>query len=88
MNDLQNKISEQESRKKLLGSLLKGVVMDMNKKPKRKTTKKQVSDAKKEALDAVLCALRDHKRNIPNEWVNGFNSAISIVGRMVEEQSQ
>ena len=88
MNDLQNKISEQESRKKFLGSLLKETVMDMNKKPKRKTTKKQVSDAKKQTLDAVLCALRDHKRNIPNEWVSGFNSAISIVGRMVEEQSQ
>ena len=87
MNDLQNKISEQESRKKFLSSLLKEAVLDV-KKTKRKTTKKQVSDAKKEALDAVLCALRDHKRNIPNEWVNGFNSAISIVGRMVEEQSQ
>lgn len=87
MIDLQNKISEQESRKKFLSSLLKEAVSDM-KKPKRKTTKKQVSDAKKETLDAVLCALRDHKRNIPNDWLNGFNSAISIVGRMVEEQSK
>lgn len=87
MNDLQNRISEQENRKKFLSSLLKEAVLDV-KKQKRKTTRRQVSDAKKEALDAVLCALRDHKRNIPNEWVNGFNSAISIVGRMVEEQSQ
>lgn len=87
MNDLQNRINEQENRKKFLSSLLKEAVLDV-KKQKRKTTRRQVVDAKKEALDAVLCALRDHKRNIPNEWVNGFNSAISIVGRMVEEQSQ
>lgn len=51
-------------------------------KPKRKTVKQQVREAQAEQLETILIALRDKKRSIPKEWVNGFNSAISLIEGM------
>ena len=50
-------------------------------KPKRKTVRKQVKEAQSEQIEIILIALRDKKRSIPKEWVNGFNSAISLPSR-------
>lgn len=51
-------------------------------KPKRKTARQQVKDAQAEQIELILIALRDKKRSIPKEWVNGFNSAISLIEGM------
>jgi predicted ATP-grasp superfamily ATP-dependent carboligase len=51
-------------------------------KPKRKTVRKQVKEAQSEQIEIILIALRDKKRSIPKEWVNGFNSAISLIEGM------
>ena len=51
-------------------------------KPKRKTARKQVKEAQSEQIEIILIALRDKKRSIPKEWVNGFNSAISLIEGM------
>ena len=51
-------------------------------KPRRKTAKQQVREAQAEQLETILAALRDKKRSIPKEWVNGFNSAISLIEGM------
>ena len=51
-------------------------------KPKRKTVKQQVREAQAEQLETILIALRDKKRSIPKELVNGFNSAISLIEGM------
>lgn len=51
-------------------------------KPKRKTARQQVKDAQAEQIEIILISLRDKKRSIPKEWVNGFNSAISLIEGM------
>lgn len=51
-------------------------------KPKRRTARQQVKDAQAEQIEIILIALRDKKRSIPREWVNGFNSAISLIEGM------
>ena len=48
-------------------------------KPKRRTARQQVKDAQAEQIEIILIALRDKKRSLPKEWVNGFNSAISLI---------
>ncbi|MDH2524672.1 hypothetical protein, partial [Acinetobacter baumannii] len=76
--DIAKTINAQEERKMFLGSLLKVAVEDM-KKPKRKTANQQVKEAKEKLLQQILAELRSHKRNIPDEWERGFNSAMSVV---------
>lgn len=51
-------------------------------KPKRRTARQQVKDAQAEQIEIILIALRDKKRSLPREWVNGFNSAISLIEGM------
>ena len=51
-------------------------------KPKRKTAKQQVREAQAEQLETILIALRDKKRSIQKDWVNGFNSTISLIEGM------
>lgn len=51
-------------------------------KPKRKTSRKQVKEAQSEQIEIILIALRDKKRSIPKKWVDGFNSAISLIEGM------
>jgi len=51
-------------------------------KPKRRTARQQVKDAQAEQIEIILIALRDKKRSLPKEWVNGFNSAISLIEGM------
>ena len=72
--NIQDKIKEQEDRKKFLGSLLKSAVDDM-KKSKRKSTKKQIKESKEELLNEMLAKMVDKKRSIPKEWEKGFLSA-------------
>jgi len=76
--DIIKAINAQEERKMFLGSLLKVAVEDM-KKPKRKTAKQQVKEAREKLIQEILAELRNHRRNIPAEWERGFNSAISVV---------
>lgn len=76
--DIESKIKDQEEKRKFLGSLLKVAVSDMQ-KPKKKTTKKQVEEAKKQLVNEIMSELRDKKRSIPKEWERGFLSAMSVV---------
>lgn len=68
--NIQEKIKEQEDRKKFLGSLLKSAVSDMQ-KPKRKSTKKQIEESKDELLNEILAKMVDKKRSIPKDWEGG-----------------
>lgn len=76
--EIEDKIKDQEEKKKFLGSLLKIAVSDMQ-KPKRKTTRKQVKEAENLLLNEILEELRDKKRSIPKDWEKGFLSAMSVV---------
>lgn len=78
MDNLNDKIKDQENRKKFLGSLLKSAVSDMQ-KPKRKTVKKQINESRDCLLNEILSELRDKKRSIPKEWEKGFMSAMSVI---------
>lgn len=82
--NIEDKIKEQESRKKFLGSLLKTAVGDMQ-KPKRKNTKKQVKESRDELINEILAKMVDKKRSIPKEWERGFLSAMSVVEMMRDE---
>lgn len=48
-------------------------------KPKRKSAKKQVAEAKAQLLAEILTEMRDKKRSIPKEWERGFMAAMSVV---------
>ena len=48
-------------------------------KPKRKSAKQQVADAKAELLAEILADMRDKKRSIPKEWERGFMAAMTVV---------
>lgn len=50
-------------------------------KPKRKSAKQQVADAKAELLSEILAEMRDKKRSIPKEWERGFMAAMTVVER-------
>ncbi|WOZ15011.1 hypothetical protein GNVKYODX_CDS34 [Acinetobacter phage vB_AbaM_AB3P2] len=78
MKSIEDKIKDQEDRKKFLGSILKSAVSDMQ-KPKRKTTKKQIKESRDLLLDEILSELRDKKRSIPKDWGKGFMSAMSVI---------
>ncbi len=78
MKSIEDKIKDQEDRKKFLGSILKSTVDDMQ-KPKRKTTKKQVKESRDCLLNEILSELRDKKRSIPKDWEKGFMSAMSVI---------
>lgn len=78
MKSVEDKIKDQEDRKKFLGSILKSAVSDMQ-KPKRKTTKKQIKESRDLLLDEILSELRDKKRSIPKDWEKGFMSAMSVI---------
>lgn len=82
--DINDKIKEQESRKKFLGSLLKTAVNDMQ-KPKRKSTKKQIKESKEDLLNEILAKIVDKKRSIPKDWEKGFLSAMSVIEMMKDE---
>lgn len=82
--NIEDKIKEQENRKKFLGSLLKTAVSDMQ-KPKRKSTKKQVKESRDELINEILAKMVDKKRSIPKEWERGFLSAMSVVEMMRDE---
>lgn len=82
--NIEDKIKEQESRKKFLGTLLKNAVSDMQ-KPKRKSTKKQVKESRDELINEILAKMVDKKRSIPKEWERGFLSAMSVVEMMRDE---
>lgn len=81
---IQDKIKEQEDRKKFLGSILKSAVSDMQ-KPKRKSTKKQIKESKEDLLNEILAKMVDKKRSIPKDWEKGFLSAMSIIEMMKDE---
>ncbi|ADO14429.1 AB1gp58 [Acinetobacter phage AB1] len=78
MKSIEDKIKDQEDRKKFLGSILKSTVDDMQ-KPKRKTTKKQVKESRDCLLNEILSELRNKKRSIPKDWEKGFMSAMSVI---------
>ena len=78
MKSIEDKIKDQEDRKKFLGSILKSAVSDMQ-KPKRKTAKKQVKESRDCLLNEILSELRDKKRSIPKDWEKGFMSAMSVI---------
>ena len=84
MQSLEDKIKDQENRKKFLGSLLKTAVSDMQ-KPKHKSTKKQVKESRDELINEILAKMVDKKRSIPKEWERGFLSAMSVVEMMKDE---
>ena len=78
MKSIEDKIKEQEDRKKFLGSIFKDAVRDMQ-KPKRKSTKKQVKESRDELINEILAKMVDKKRSIPKEWERGFLSAMSVI---------
>lgn len=78
MKSIEDKIKEQEDRKKFLGSIFKDAVSDMQ-KPKRKSTKKQVKESRDELINEILAKMVDKKRSIPKEWERGFLSAMSVI---------
>jgi len=82
--NIDDKIKDQENRKKFLGSLLKTTVSDMQ-KPKRKSTKKQVKESRDDLINEILAKMVDKKRSIPKEWERGFLSAMSVVEMMKDE---
>lgn len=82
--NIQDKIKEQEDRKKFLGSILRSAVDD-TKKPKRKSTKKQIKESKEELLNEILAKMVDKKRSIPKDWERGFLSAMSVIEMMKDE---
>lgn len=84
MQSLEDKIKDQENRKKFLGSLLKTSVSDMQ-KPKRKSTKKQVKESRDDLINEILAKMVDKKRSIPKEWERGFLSAMSVVEMIKDE---
>lgn len=81
---IEDKIKDQENRKKFLGSLLKKAVTDMQ-KPKRKSAKKQVKESRNDLINEILAKMVDKKRSIPKEWERGFLSAMSVVEMMRDE---
>lgn len=48
-------------------------------KPKRKSAKQQVAEAKANQLAELLAEMRDKKRSIPKEWERGFMAAMTVV---------
>ncbi|MED6004936.1 MULTISPECIES: hypothetical protein [Enterobacteriaceae] len=78
MRSIEDKIKEQEDRKKFFGSILKDAVSDMQ-KPKRKSTNRQIRESREVLINDILAELRDKKRSIPKEWERGFLSAMSVV---------
>lgn len=82
--NIQDKIKEQENRKKFLGSLLKTAADDMQ-KPKQKSTKKQVKESRDNLINEILARMVDKKRAIPKDWEKGFLSAMSVVEMMRDE---
>ena len=48
-------------------------------KPKRKSAKQQVAEAKENLLAEILAEMRDKKRSIPKEWERGFMAAMTVV---------
>lgn len=51
-------------------------------KPRRKTAKQQVREAREQALNDALVSMRDARRSIPKEWLRGFNAAMSAVDKI------
>jgi len=76
--NMEDKIKEQEDRKKFLGSIFKDAVSGMQ-KPKRKSTNSQIKESREVLINDILAELRNKKRSIPKEWERGFLSAISVV---------
>lgn len=76
--NIEDKIKEQEDRKKFLGSIFKDAVSDMQ-KPKRKSTNSRIKESREVLINDILAELRNKKRSIPKEWERGFLSAMSVV---------
>ena len=54
-------------------------------KPKRKTAKQQVRECRESTINEAIVKLKDEMRSKPKEWHRGYNSAITQLEIMRDE---